>query len=94
MEHAKAALCAEKPLRIKEDAIAIMRMLVNDKGLKTGETMANTDILEAVAQLGMDDVRRADALTYAGDEAWLESRDGGVTLVSKAGYMAGLSKTA
>ena len=71
-----------------------MRMIVNDKGLKAGETMANTDILEAVAQLGMDDVRHADALTYAGDGAWLESRDGGVTLVSKAGYMAGLSKTA
>jgi hypothetical protein len=86
---------AEKPLpSIEEDAIAIMRMLVNGKGLKAGDTMANVKIVDAVSELGMDDIRVADALTYAGDQAWLESRDGGFTLLSEAGYMAGLSKSA
>ena len=85
----------EKPLpSVEEDAIAIMRMLVSEKGLKAGDTMANVKIIEAVSELGMDDIRMADALTYAGDQAWLESRDGGFTLFSETGYTAGLSKSA
>ena len=84
----------ETPLRpIEEDARAIMRMLVAEKGLKAGDTMANAEILAAVGELGMDDMRRGDALTYAGDRAWLESRNGGITLLSRAGYAVGLSKT-
>ena len=72
----------------EQDAIAIMQMLVGKAGLRAGDTMANGLILSAVKEMGLEGLRRDEALTFAGDKAWLESRDGS-TLVSEAGHAVG-----
>ena len=74
--------------KVEQDAIAIMQMLVGKAGLRAGDTMANGLILSAVKEMGLEGLRRDEALTFAGDKAWLESRDGS-TLVSEAGYAVG-----
>jgi hypothetical protein len=62
--------------KVEQDAIAIMQMLVGKAGLRAGDTMANGLILSAVKEMGLEGLRRDEALTFAGDKAWLESRDG------------------
>jgi hypothetical protein len=78
---------------VEQTAIAIMRMLVGKKGLKAGDTMPNGLVLDAVKELGLEDLRRSEALTFAGDKAWLESRDGS-TLLSETGYAVGAANDA
>lgn len=70
------------------DAKAIMRMLVS-KGLQAGDRMPNALILAYVLDLGISGNRRSEALTYAGDQAWLESRDKGLSELTKSGYRVG-----
>jgi hypothetical protein len=77
---------------VEKDAEAIMRMLVAKKGLKAGERMPNALILAYVLDLGLAGARRADALTFAGDQAWLESRDNGLSEVTQAGYHVGITR--
>jgi hypothetical protein len=84
---------SERP-STEEDARAIMRMLVINKGLKAGDSMANAMILANVIELGIDGIRQDEALTFAGDKAWLESRGKGFTAVTEAGYAAGIAEDA
>ena len=77
---------------VEKDAKAIMRMLVAKKGLEAGERMPNALILAYVLDLGLAGVRRDDALTFAGDQAWLESRDNGLSEVTQAGYDVGITR--
>ena len=77
---------------VEKDAKAIMRMLVAKKGLEAGERMPNALILAYVLDLGLANVRRDEALTFAGDQAWLESRDNGLSEVTQAGYDVGKTR--
>lgn len=78
-----------EPSLAEDDARAIMRMLVSKKGMKAGESMANAMIVANVFSLGIEGVRQEEALTFAGDQAWLESCGDGSSLMTEAGYSAG-----
>ncbi len=73
----------------EEDAKAIMRMLVSKKGFKAGDKMANAVVVANVFSLGIAGIRQEDALTFAGDQAWIESCGDGFSLMTEAGYAAG-----
>jgi hypothetical protein len=73
----------------EEDAKAIMRMLVSKKGFKAGDKMANSVVMANVFSLGIEGIRQEEALTFAGDQAWIESYGDGFSLMTEAGYAAG-----
>jgi hypothetical protein len=66
-----------------------MRMLVSKKGLKAGERMGNAVIIANVFSIGIDGIRQMEALTFAGDQAWLESRDNDQSELTEAGFSVG-----
>jgi hypothetical protein len=72
-----------------EDARAIMGMLVTKKRFKAGDKMANAVIVANVFSLGIEGARQEEALTFAGDQAWIESCGDGFSLMTEAGYAAG-----
>ena len=82
---------------VEHDAKTILRMLVVEKRLEAGDRMPNSLILAYVQDLGLASMRRDEALTFAGDQAWLESRDNGLSEVTQAGFdigSAGKTKSA
>ncbi len=72
----------------EDDARTIVRMLV-EKGVQTGEPYKNPMLIQNALWLGIEGVELDDALTFAGEQGWIENGPEDTTKLTDAGHAAG-----
>ena len=70
------------------DARAIVRMLV-EKGVQSGEPYKNPMLVQNALWLGIEGVELDDALTFAGEQGWVETAPEDTIRLTDAGHAAG-----
>ena len=72
----------------EDDARAIVRMLV-EKGVQFGDPYKNPMLVQNALWLGIEGVERDDALTFAGEQGWVENAPEDTIRLTDAGHAAG-----
>lgn len=72
----------------EDDARAIVRMLV-EKGVQPGGRYKKPTLIQNALWLGIEGVEFDDALTFAGEQGWIENAPEDTIKLTAAGHAAG-----
>ena len=72
----------------EEDAKAIMRMMVT-KGVKPGASYDTQVLVQNAVWLGIEGPDLDSALSFGGQQGWIENGANDTTVLTPAGYAAG-----